>query len=238
MKTLLAFFLALVGAGSIWADELTREVQQRLKDEGFYYGEVDGQGGAETDAAIRRYQIRYGLRVNGQLNDETLKSLGVSRNATGNAEKQPSPGEVKPPPDSGYSAPNYGRRYYPPGPDGYEPPPGSRGFNGYREFAPMPYGGLAGLFAGTLYERAPAEVQRNVLMAIQGELSKNGFYQYEIDGVPGPATADAIARFQHDRDLRPTGRLDNETLDELQVMPGQRNGPPTMGMHRGWRRFP
>ena len=238
MKTLLVFFLALVGAGSIWADELTREVQQRLKDEGFYYGEVDGQGGAETDAAVRRYQIRYGLRVNGQLSDETLKSLGISRNATGNAEKQPSPGEVKPPPDSGYSAPNYGRRYYPPGPDGYEPPPGPRGFNGYREFAPLPYGGLAGLFAGTLYERAPAEIQRNVLMAIQGELSKNGFYQYEIDGVPGPATADAIARFQHDRDLRPTGRLDNETLDELQVMPGQRNGPPTMGMRRGWRRFP
>jgi peptidoglycan hydrolase-like protein with peptidoglycan-binding domain len=237
MKTLLAIFLALLGAGSLWADELTRAVQQRLKDQGFYYGDVDGQGGAETDAAIRRYQIRYGLRVNGQLDEETLKSLGISKDTAGGTGRQPPTDQVRPPPDYGYSSPNNDRRYYPSPPDNYEPPTGPRGFNGYREFAPLQYGGLPELFAGTLYQHAPAQVQRSVLMAIQGELSKNGLYQADIDGVPGPATTDAIARFQRDRDLRPTGRLDNETLDELQVMPGQRNGPPTVGMRRGWR-FP
>src|ERR1700748_950790 len=78
MRTALLFFLGVWMVGSLWADDLTRTIQQRLKDQGFYYGEVDGRGGDETSAAIRRFQIRHGLKVTGQLNDETLHSLGVS----------------------------------------------------------------------------------------------------------------------------------------------------------------
>jgi N-acetylmuramoyl-L-alanine amidase len=81
MKKILPLLLFVLMAGSLWADDQTRAIQQRLKDQGFYYGEVDGQGGEETSAAIRRYQIRYGLRVTGQLNDETLHSLGMSRHS-------------------------------------------------------------------------------------------------------------------------------------------------------------
>ena len=77
MKT---FFLILglaVLSVSAWGDELTKAVQQKLKDQGFFYGEATGQPGSETDAAIRRYQIRYGLKVTGGLNDETMHSLGL-----------------------------------------------------------------------------------------------------------------------------------------------------------------
>src|ERR1700751_1164927 len=62
---------------SAWGDELTKSVQQKLKDQGFFYGEATGQPGSETDAAIRRYQIRYGLKVTGGLNDEPMHSLGL-----------------------------------------------------------------------------------------------------------------------------------------------------------------
>ena len=78
MRNALLLFLGGWMVTSIWADDLTRAIQQRLKDQGFYYGEVNGQGGDETSAAIRRYQIRHGLKVTGQLNDETLHALGVS----------------------------------------------------------------------------------------------------------------------------------------------------------------
>ena len=88
MKNTLLLLSCAMMAGSLWADDLTRAIQQRLKDQGFYYGEVDGQGGDETSAAIRRYQIRYGLRVTGQLNDETLHSLHLSRDSLA----QPAPG--------------------------------------------------------------------------------------------------------------------------------------------------
>ena len=59
------------------ADQLVESVQQALKDEGFYYGEVNGDMNANLTAAIRRYQIRNGLQVSGELNDETLRSLGI-----------------------------------------------------------------------------------------------------------------------------------------------------------------
>ncbi|MBV9275465.1 MAG: peptidoglycan-binding protein [Verrucomicrobia bacterium] len=77
MKTFLCFCAIAVLAGTAWGDELTRAVQQRLKDQGFFYGDATGQPGSETDAAIRRYQIRYGLKVTGGLNDETMHSLGL-----------------------------------------------------------------------------------------------------------------------------------------------------------------
>jgi len=78
MKLRLAV-LTLLGAIVIAAraDNLTQNVQQALKDEGFYYGEVTGTKDADTTAAIRRYQIRNGLQITGEINDETLKSLGV-----------------------------------------------------------------------------------------------------------------------------------------------------------------
>lgn len=69
---LLAVFASI---GTIRADEALRRIQQSLHDQGFYYGTIDGAPGDETTHAIRRYQIRNGLAVTGQLNDETAKSI-------------------------------------------------------------------------------------------------------------------------------------------------------------------
>jgi peptidoglycan hydrolase-like protein with peptidoglycan-binding domain len=222
MKTFLSFlFLAAVTVAA-WADDLTRAVQQRLKDQGFFYGSVNGQGGSETSAAIRRYQIRYGLRVTGELNDETLRPLGVSRNNVAPSEptyrdnRGPSPN----PPDQGYQPqpgePSDERDYRYDQPRAYAPP----------NFDISSY---SSLFAQTPYEQAPDQLQANVLFAVQGELARRGYYRGELDGQPGPATFDAILHFQQDEGLRPSGRLDVETLNELRALPGQPNGPPERG---------
>src|SRR4051812_41468751 len=81
------------------ADQLVESVQQALKDEGFYYGEINGDMNANVTAAIRRYQIRNGLQVSGELNDETLRSLGIkssgpSRTRTKPASPTPTAGAV------------------------------------------------------------------------------------------------------------------------------------------------
>src|SRR5260370_39233057 len=78
MKAIFVLGCFLLWSAAAWADDLTRAVQQRLKDRGFYYGDVDGQSGSETSAAIRRYKIRDGLKGNSDLNQETLNSLGLS----------------------------------------------------------------------------------------------------------------------------------------------------------------
>ena len=86
MKRLLLSAAALlwvaVTPGVVRADDALKRIQQSLHDQGFYYGSVDGAPGDETTQAIRRYQIRNGLQVTGQLNDETraaiLKNSGGS----------------------------------------------------------------------------------------------------------------------------------------------------------------
>ena len=67
------------------ADQTTQSVQQALADQGFYYGNATGEKSAETTAAIRRYQIRNGLQVTGELNEEKLRSVNSSPNSVAGA---------------------------------------------------------------------------------------------------------------------------------------------------------
>jgi peptidoglycan hydrolase-like protein with peptidoglycan-binding domain len=229
MKIALLCALGLLAADSLWADDLTEAIQQRLKDQGFYYGEVDGRSGDETSAAIRRYQIRYGLKVTGQLNDETLHALGMARNGgprpapgyqeqEGPAGSQPNQYDRQPPRQyDGRSIP------HPEGPEDYNQmqPPAS--------VLPGVVTSLPRLFAGTIYEKSPTQIQENVLYAVQGELMRRGYFRGVINGRPGPATSNAILRLQQNEGLPLSGRLDNETLNDLGAFPGQRNGPPEEG---------
>src|SRR5438552_12617984 len=81
MKQAIAhLLLAMCAAGFVRADQTIQSVQETLKDQGFYYGNVTGDKSAETTAAIRRYQIRNGLKVTGEINPETLRSLNVNSN--------------------------------------------------------------------------------------------------------------------------------------------------------------
>src|SRR3954470_22407051 len=73
-KTFAAAVILFTTCSLAWADEATELAQQKLKDQGFYYGEITGKQDADTTAAIRRYQIRNGLQITGNLNPETLKA--------------------------------------------------------------------------------------------------------------------------------------------------------------------
>src|SRR5712691_2757720 len=84
-RTIVYFAVAVCVAGLMRADQTTQSVQQALKDQGFYYGNVTGDKSAETTAAIRRYQIRNGLQVTGEINPETLNSLNSSSNSVASA---------------------------------------------------------------------------------------------------------------------------------------------------------
>src|SRR6266705_3146444 len=77
-RTILYSVIALLFVRLVDADQTLQSVQQALKDQGFYYGNVTGDKSAETTAAVRRYQIRNGLQVTGEMNPETLRSLNVN----------------------------------------------------------------------------------------------------------------------------------------------------------------
>ncbi|HEY6070065.1 MAG TPA: peptidoglycan-binding domain-containing protein [Chthoniobacterales bacterium] len=63
--------------GPLRADDNVRAVQSKLRDDGFYFGEIDGAYSSALAAALTRYQIRNGLPITGQLDIDTSKALGA-----------------------------------------------------------------------------------------------------------------------------------------------------------------
>lgn len=54
------------------------EIQQKLKDWGYYSAEVDGVYGSRTEAAVLLFQQKNGLAADGKTGAETLAALGIS----------------------------------------------------------------------------------------------------------------------------------------------------------------
>src|SRR5437870_8227781 len=63
------------------ADSTVQQAQEELKEQGFYFGQIDGDKNTDTIAAIRRFQIRSGLEVTGELDQETLRALHAAATA-------------------------------------------------------------------------------------------------------------------------------------------------------------
>lgn len=234
MKLFPLFALALVFTATLRADDQLRDVQQTLKDQGFYYGEVDGEEGVETSAAVRRFQIRNGLEVTGKLNPETLAAMKIGGGASDTvtavlpatnppADEQP----AEPPPAS--SAPAAPRPEVTESDRDFLRQPSTRSpaeaapDDAVTEPPPAdPRADYAATFRRTPYETAPPEVQRSTLRRAQALLATEGFYRSVVDGEPGTETARALAQFQREAGLPQTGRLDMETLAEMRLLPNRR----------------
>jgi len=65
------------GAGMSGDSEQVKAVQQALKDQGHDPGDIDGVMGPKTQAALRDYQQKQGLKASGRLDAETTAKLGV-----------------------------------------------------------------------------------------------------------------------------------------------------------------
>ena len=65
------------------------------------------------------------------------------------------------------------------------------------------------------YESTGVDYETRV--AIQEELYRAGYYDGDIDGVIGPGTRRAIAEFQRDNSLSPTGLINSALLEALDL---------------------
>ena len=218
-KLFVLVFGLLLTAALARADQAVEAAQQKLKDQGFYYGEITGKLDADTTAAIRRYQIRNGLQITGQLNAETQQALG---GAKPEVTPKPRPAQSPAPTPPGFleetpaptvapapRAPPQPRDDFGTAPD-VEPDASAPRFPNRTPLAETPY------------ETAPPQIQQDIILQAQIRLMRGGYYRDEIDGLYGPAMNFSLRSYQTHYGLQPTGRLDVETLAALDLLPEQR----------------
>ena len=68
--------------------EETKKTQQKLKDLGYYKGNVDGIFGSQTLAAVKAFQKAKGLDVDGIVGPKTLSALGLSSSSSAGGASQ------------------------------------------------------------------------------------------------------------------------------------------------------
>jgi peptidoglycan hydrolase-like protein with peptidoglycan-binding domain len=203
----------------VLGDSTVQQAQEELKEQGYYFGQINGDKNADTIAAIRRFQIRSGLQVTGELDQETLRALhAASSSSTATTTATPQPRDME---DSGN---NTTERVAP-----ATPPP--RDPQTYRE-QPAPAESAASIFSNTPYEIAPPELQQRVILGAQTLLRRRGFYKGESDGVFGPNLEFSLRAFQSRLGIPPNGRLDMDTLAALGLLPGQNGRTPMEMPHR------
>jgi peptidoglycan hydrolase-like protein with peptidoglycan-binding domain len=198
-RPLVCLVITLCAVSLVRADETIRSLQQTLKDQGFYYGTITGDKSAETTAAIRRYQIRNGLQVTGEINEETSRSLHSNSHSIVSASRSNSK------PDA--TQPNSVRRDPSAHLSQSSPPPSFSQPDRPLQTDPS--------YSTSFYQSAPLRVNRRIIAGAQYELMSRGYYHGRLDGKYGSQTTFAVRAFQSSAGLPPTGRLDMETLAAL-----------------------
>ena len=218
-RPLLYLVVTLCVAGLAHADQTIRSLQQTLKQQGFYYGKVTGEKSAETTAAIRRYQIRKGLKVTGEVNEETQRSLNSSSTsvaAVSRPSSRPTAPELSSVRSDASSSPSQAS------------PPRSYGQTA-RQLATNPS------YSASFYQPAAPRMNRRTIAAAQYQLMRRGYYRGRIDGSYGPQTAFGLRAFQSSAGLVPTGRLDMQTLDALRLSDADlAYGGPEADLNEAW----
>lgn len=263
MKKSVFLLTAALFACAANGDDRLRDVQAELKNQGFYYGEIDGKSGDETNAAVRRFQIRNGLKVTGTVDDETVAALGIGgTKPTPPVEAPAKPSEPDWQPPAPKKTPQVNPQ--PPKPEAMDDEPArptiknkqrdllvrerERDNTPAEDSEPPREKILRGVpvdpsvveppraipnatfnlsdvvFRGTPYATAPRELQEDTLAAAQRILQRERLYRGQVDGAAGPMTSEAIFAFQERYALRPTGRLDLDTLARMNLLP--RVAPP------------
>jgi peptidoglycan hydrolase-like protein with peptidoglycan-binding domain len=202
MKGIFTYLLVAVCVATVvQADQMVQSVQQALKDQGLYYGNVTGEKSAETIAAIRRYQIRNGLQVTGEINPETLQSLNLGRKSSASSQPASKPAVTQS--NTASAHPDQSARVEQ---NLSQQPPSTPDRQLQVDLAMSSFG----------YQSAPVRINKRLVVAeVQRQLITRGYYRGRVDGRYKRQTAFALREFQFASGLVPTGYLDTSTIQAL-----------------------
>jgi peptidoglycan hydrolase-like protein with peptidoglycan-binding domain len=215
------------------ADASMRDAQAELRRLGYYNGPIDGVRGAETAAAIERFQRTEGLAADGRLDGATLAALRAeptpARAAAAPAAPPPRPISISDQTTVRTVQNRLKQLGYYDGPaDGVWGPEMQQAVERFHRAKGLRGGGLttASVAAMGLDPQsfpagsgAAAALDPAVVRAVQTRLRGDGFYRGGVDGNWGPGTQAALERFQKDRGLDGAGQLTPPTIAALGLDP-------------------
>jgi peptidoglycan hydrolase-like protein with peptidoglycan-binding domain len=209
-----------------------RDAQTRLRMLGLYDGPADGLWGPETQASVERFQRSNGLPMTARLDTTTLSALRNADTAPISVTDQTDVRTIQ----------NRLRQlnFYNGPADGVWGPGTQVALENFQRARGLQVGQMTratiaamGLDASAFPTKsasagvaAPAgatvagnTLDRGVVRGIQQRLRQNGFYTGAVDGVWGPRTEAALARFQRSRGIESTGQLTPTTISALGLDP-------------------
>ncbi len=225
--------------------DAVRELQRKLKKLGFYTGNIDGDFGKGTEAAVKRFQAQYGLTADGVAGARTLAALETAE-ATASPTDTPTPKPT--------AAPNYNENTRLQNGNsgtlvrkvqdrlielGYLAGEANGKYNNATEAAVRAFqkrhtsvsDGVAGketldaLFSSRARKTSTASGvvgvtlkygdNNDIVKAIQTRLKSLGYYSGPVNGNFGPQTQEAVTTFQTLNGLKADGVAGGTTLEKM-----------------------
>lgn len=178
-----------------------RLVQYRLKQDGFYTGDIDGLSGSGTREAIKAYEVSSKTEATGQLAPSLLLSLFNTDIDTPTGTSTVSNDEI--PSDAIEDVAEDSSKPVSQEEDGELKADSNQQEEKYRTSV-------------RAFELTHAKsTEENAFIQLQ--LAYLGFYTGTVDGLTGPGTTRAIKAFQKAFDLPETGKFDTKTTQVLEV---------------------
>ncbi|KAB8317437.1 peptidoglycan-binding protein [Tolypothrix campylonemoides VB511288] len=170
-------------------------LQQDLRRLGYFNGPITGNFGPETERAVVRFQQSNGIRADGVVGGRTKEAIRISLNRNNSSSYT-----------STYNSSNYGSNYSSNYTSTYSSNYSSDGIGGDNLPNALNLGDSG------------AEVRE-----LQQDLQRLGYFRVNPTGYFGPTTQEAVARFQQDYRIRPSGVADSQTLGAITTALGGQN---------------
>ena len=204
-----------------------KQVQEDLKDKGYYDGSIDGILGPKTRDALRQYQKKENLAGDGRLTRETWDHLNAGSSTVddhfeeagqaieehyGQAGKSVGEGSKDLGKEVKKGEVTEGAKDFGKGVGGFGKEVGKGTAKGAKKVAE----GVKDAFDGDA-NKSKAIPKDDSIEKAQHALKGKGYYSGEVDGLMGPGTQSALKHFQEKEGLAPTGQLSEETKKKLGV---------------------
>jgi peptidoglycan hydrolase-like protein with peptidoglycan-binding domain len=184
-------------------------LQQDLRRLGYFNGPITGNFGPETQRAVVRFQQSNGIRADGVVGGRTKEVIRISLNRNNSSAYN----------SSAYNSSTYNSS--------------SDNSSNYTSTYTSTYSSSDGIGGDNLPNALNLGDSSAQVRELQQDLQQLGYFRVNPTGYFGPTTQEAVARFQQDYRIVPSGVADSQTLGAITTALGGQNYGQNPGQNYG-----